>query len=269
MNNPILHLLGLSKRAGKLEIGEEPVGAAARAKQAKLILLASDAPPSTSRRAATFGQIGNVLQISLPFTKEEIGMSLGRGSIAMLALTDAGFAGAIGDKLVLIDAEKYGPAGAQLRAKADRTYARQKEKRQHEKNLQKGKGKPWAVPPKVAEEKARIKQKKRTGSDSNYNEGNGEYPKTKNKRPNFKESYQKEGNKSYSSQRSETSRNMRGSSSSKNTSKYGTSSRNDTNLTGKTSAQSRYSSNSSRPNNGKPPLGKRLVVKGTSKPPKR
>lgn len=269
MNNPILHLLGLSKRAGKLEIGEEPVGAVARAKQAKLILLASDAPPSTSRRAATFGQIGNVLQISLPFTKEEIGMSLGRGSIAMLALTDAGFAGAIGDKLVLIDPEKYGPAGAQLRAKADRTYARQKEKRQHEKNLQKGKGKPWAVPPKVAEEKVRIKQKKRTGPESN--EQNGEYPKTKNKRPNFKESYQKSGNKSYSSQRSETSRNMRDGSSfsSKNTSKYATSGRNEKNLSGKTSAQSRYSSNSSRPNNGKPQLGKRLVVKGTSKPPKR
>lgn len=266
MNNPILHLLGLSKRAGKLEIGEEPVGAAARAKQAKLILLASDAPPNTSRRAATFGQIGNVLQISLPFTKEEIGMSLGRGSIAMLALTDAGFAGAIGDKLVLIDAEKYGPAGAQLRAKADRTYARQKEKRQHEKNLQKGKGKPWAVPPKVAEEKARNKQKKRSNSDSNHQDG--EYTKIKNKRPNFKEPYQKNGNKSYSAQKSEASRDKRSSNSfsAKNTTKRGTSSRHDNSAIGKSNAESRYTS-SSRPK--KPPLGKKLVIRGTSKPPRR
>lgn len=155
MKKPILHLLGLAKRAGKLEIGEEPVGSVARAKQAKLILLASDVPPNTSRRAATFGQIGNVLQLTLPYTKEELGFVLGRSSVSMVALTDAGFAGAIGDHLIALDEKKYGAAGAQLRTKADRTLARQKEKRQHEKNLQRGKGKPWAVPPDVAKEKKR------------------------------------------------------------------------------------------------------------------
>lgn len=177
MSAPILHLLGLARRAGKLEMGEEPVGAVARAKQAKVILLASDVSPNTSRRAATFGQIGNVLQISLPYTKEEVGLVLGRNSVAMIALTDAGFAGAIGDKLVALDAEKYGPAGAQLRAKADRTLARQKEKRQHEKNLQRGKGKPWAVPPAVEKEK-QAKKKKAVQRDENE--------KTRNKSPNFK-----------------------------------------------------------------------------------
>lgn len=173
MSTPILHLIGLAKRAGKLEIGEEPVGAVARAKQAKLILLAADAAANTSRRAATFGQIGNVLQISLPYTKSELGFSLGRSEISMIALTDAGFAGAIGDKLVALDEKKYGAAGAQLRAKADRTYARQKEKRQHEKNLQRGKGKPWAVPAVVKEEKE--KKKRHEVSE-----------KTRNKSPNFK-----------------------------------------------------------------------------------
>ena len=33
-NDPILHLLGLARKAGRLEIGEEPVGAACRARQA-------------------------------------------------------------------------------------------------------------------------------------------------------------------------------------------------------------------------------------------
>ena len=32
-NDPILHLLGLAKKAGRLEAGEEPVGAACRARQ--------------------------------------------------------------------------------------------------------------------------------------------------------------------------------------------------------------------------------------------
>ncbi len=60
-NDPILHLLGLAKKAGRLEIGEEPVGALCRARHARLILLASDAAPNTRRRCAHFGEIGNVL----------------------------------------------------------------------------------------------------------------------------------------------------------------------------------------------------------------
>lgn len=170
-NNPILHLLGLAKRAGKLEIGEEPVGAVARSKHAKLILLAQDVSPNTSRRAATFGQIGNVLHLILPYTKDEIGKTLGRSSVAMLALTDAGFAGAIGDKLGEIDPVRYGAASERLREKADRTLARQREKRRHEKKLQRGKGKPWAVPPQTQinqqqeKEKRKVKQRKVTSSN--------------------------------------------------------------------------------------------------------
>ena len=38
-----LHLLGIAQKAGRLEVGEEPVGAAARARQARVILLACDA----------------------------------------------------------------------------------------------------------------------------------------------------------------------------------------------------------------------------------
>ena len=48
-NDPILHLLGLAKKAGRLEIGEEPVGALCRALHARLILLASDAAPEIQR----------------------------------------------------------------------------------------------------------------------------------------------------------------------------------------------------------------------------
>ena len=54
-HDPILHLLGLAKKAGRLEIGEEPVGAAARAHQARVLLLAADAAPNTVRRGAPCG----------------------------------------------------------------------------------------------------------------------------------------------------------------------------------------------------------------------
>lgn len=147
-HDPILHLIGLSHKAGRLEIGEEPVGAACRARHAKLILLASDAAPNTCRRAAHFGEAGSTLFLQLPFSKAELGFQLGRGSCAMLALTDPGFAAAIAEKLAARDPDRYGPAAQQLRVKADRAYQRQKEKRQHEKNLREGKRKPWAAPPK-------------------------------------------------------------------------------------------------------------------------
>ena len=141
-NDPILSLIGLANKAGKLEIGEEPVGALSRARQAKLILLAGDAAPNTCRRAAHFGEAGNVLFLQLPFSKEELGFLLGRSSCAMMALADSGLAASIVEKLSARDPERYGPAAEQLRQKADRALQRQREKRQHEKNLREGKRKP-------------------------------------------------------------------------------------------------------------------------------
>ena len=54
---------------------------------------------------------------------------------------------ALAEKLAARDEERYGPAAQQLRAKADRALMRQREKRQHEKNMRQGKHKPWAAPP--------------------------------------------------------------------------------------------------------------------------
>ena len=129
-HDPILHLLGLAKKAGRLEIGEEPVGAAARAHQARVLLLAADAAPNTVRRAAHFGEAGGALWLQMPFTKAELGEQLGRSSCAMLAVTDFGFAAALAEKLAARDEERYGPAA-----------------QQHEKNMRQGKHKPWAAPP--------------------------------------------------------------------------------------------------------------------------
>lgn len=145
--DPVLHLIGLARKAGRLEVGEEPVGALCRAKHAKLILLASDAAPNTYRRAAHFGEIGNVMFQQLPFTKQELGFLLGRTSCAILALTDPGFSASILKRLAQQDPECYGPAAASMREKADRAHQRLLEQRKHEKNLRKGKRKPWVAPP--------------------------------------------------------------------------------------------------------------------------
>jgi len=141
VNDPILQLLGLAKKAGRLEIGEEPVGAVCRARRAKLLLLAADAAPNTHRRCAHFGETGSILFLELPHSKAELGFVLGRSSVAILALTDAGFAAGVGEKLERIDPARYGPAAQQLRQSADRTLQRQREKRRHIENLQTKKSK--------------------------------------------------------------------------------------------------------------------------------
>ena len=158
-NDPILHLIGLARKAGRLEIGEEPVGAVCRARQAKLVLVAADAASNTFRRAAHFGEAGNVLWLSVPNTKEELGFILGRNSVAMLALTDIGLASSLVKKLAAMDPDKYGAAAATLDTKATKALQRQKEQRQHEKNLREGKRKPWAPPPPPKQEDAAPKPK--------------------------------------------------------------------------------------------------------------
>ena len=99
-NDPILHLLGLAKKAGRLEIGEEPVGALCRARHARLILLASDAAPNTRRRCAHFGEIGNVLWLELPDGKscrvvvpdDQLSLAIGKeGQNARLAARLTGY----------------------------------------------------------------------------------------------------------------------------------------------------------------------------------
>mgnify|MGYP003299094229 FL=1 len=143
----VLHLLGIARKAGRVEVGEEPVGASARARQARLILVASDAADNSARRAAHFAQAGKAPWFRVPYTKGELGGTVGRASCAMLALTDVGLAAALLARLAAGAPDTYGAAAAELSEKADKALQRQKEQRRHEKKLQKGGRKPWAAPP--------------------------------------------------------------------------------------------------------------------------
>ena len=135
----ILSMIGLAKKAGLVEIGEEPVGSAARAKHARVILVAGDAAASSVRRAYSFAQAGNCLCLTIDAVKDQLGSALGRTSVAMVAVTDIGFAESIVKKLAALDEARYGAAAEQLRVKAKRAAERKAEQLQHEKNLQQGK----------------------------------------------------------------------------------------------------------------------------------
>lgn len=92
-------LLGIAKKAGRLEIGEKSVEAAARGKKARVIFTASDAAENTQRRAQNLAHGTNTMYIALPYTKVEIGRELGKDEVALLSVSDAGIAAALVKKL--------------------------------------------------------------------------------------------------------------------------------------------------------------------------
>lgn len=147
MTEHILSMLGLALKAGRVEVGEEPVGAAARAKKARVIFVAQDAAPSSVRRAQSFARTGSTLCVTLPADKDALGRSLGRSSVAMCAVTDIGFAQSLVQKLAALDSETYQDAADTLAVKARRARERKEEQLRHEKNLRQGKKRVHAEKP--------------------------------------------------------------------------------------------------------------------------
>ena len=137
--NKAMNYLGLARRGGLAELGEEPVGAIARAGKAYVILVASDASDHTWRRAKSFAAGTEQQCIRLPFTKNDMGLATGRQELAIAALTDPAMA------LALVQAlpspEKYAEAITVLTRKIERMNQRKKEAAAHKKNVQKGKKK--------------------------------------------------------------------------------------------------------------------------------
>ncbi len=138
MNNA-LNLLGISRKGGHIAVGEEPVGAAARAGKARLILVAQDAADHTFRRARSFSTAGKCPFIKVPFTKEEMGCVLGRGVCALAALTDVRLAQTF--VRALGQPEKYEQIQADLDVRAARVEQRRKEEQAHQRNIRRGKHK--------------------------------------------------------------------------------------------------------------------------------
>lgn len=137
-NEQILSLIGLCLRGRNLEVGEEPVEAVARARDARVILLASDAADNTARRVQRFAEMGQCVWMRVPFTKQELGRATGRSAAAVAAITDIGLAVAVTRRLAELDPVKYDEELAKLELKAKRAAERKSEAAQHEKNLRRG-----------------------------------------------------------------------------------------------------------------------------------
>ena len=111
-----LNYMSLARKAGLIELGEEPVGGATRALKARLVVVASDSGDHTWRRAKSFVAGTDQVSVRLPYTKDEMGQATGRTSLAIAAFTDAAMA------VAFLKALPQPPADAveMLQAKADK-----------------------------------------------------------------------------------------------------------------------------------------------------
>ena len=134
-----LNYLALAKKGRLVELGEEPVGAITRAVKGRLVVVASDASDHTWRRAKSFVAGTSQQCIRVPFSKEELGLAVGRTSLAIAAFTDAPLALAF--VKALPDQEKVQAVAAELEELSSRLKKRQSEAKAHQRNVRMGKKK--------------------------------------------------------------------------------------------------------------------------------
>lgn len=137
MEAKALNYLSLARKAGLAELGEEPVGDASRAGKAYVIAVAGDASEHTWRRAKAYVAGTEQQCVRLPFSKEELGRSVGRESLAIAAVTDAPLALALVQSLP--EPGKYQSAIDVLTQKSQKLKKRQQEAKAHLRNVRRGK----------------------------------------------------------------------------------------------------------------------------------
>ena len=90
MTEHLLSTLGLALRAGAVAVGEEPVGAAARAKKARVIFTARDAAASSVRRAYSVSASGTPASFPAGFVSRHTPM-MAAATTSRMTAQRAGF----------------------------------------------------------------------------------------------------------------------------------------------------------------------------------
>lgn len=134
--NKALNLLSLARKGRRIEVGEEPVGSAARSGHARLIVVAADTSEHTLRRVQHWVSGSKQPYLSVPWDKDTLGAALGRSSCAVAAITDVALALAF--VRALGNEEEHAELLADLEARTERVKKRQKEAKAHRYNVRHG-----------------------------------------------------------------------------------------------------------------------------------
>lgn len=92
--NKLFSLLGLAQKAGKIASGDAKVQKTVKAGQAKLLIVASDASELTQKSYRDMASFYHV-QLIAKFTKDQLGLAVGKGKRAALVVMDDGFSKAM------------------------------------------------------------------------------------------------------------------------------------------------------------------------------
>ena len=120
-------LLGLARRAGKLQTGEETVSSMLAEKHARLTVLASDAGEAVARKVRGLAAGSRQRVLTIPYDKLTLGAALGRPVVSVAAFADVSLA------LAFVKALPEGTADPALTEDLERRVARVKEKRKKKK----------------------------------------------------------------------------------------------------------------------------------------
>ena len=190
--DPVLRMLGLARRAGKLAYGDELVREACFDHKTRCVFIAGDAGANAAKKAAFYADKANVPCVTLPHGKLELGSAIGKAGCAMCAVADIGMAAAAVNKLAEQD-PAYAEVAQQLSEKNEKIQSRRGVKK-HKDKAEKTEEAPVKTE-KSAEEKPKRTYRKPAGEKRPFRK-DGEYrPYRKNdgeKRP-----FRKEGDRPY------------------------------------------------------------------------
>ncbi len=139
MEDKILGLLGLMRRANALAIGTDNAVDAVHAGKAKLLLLTADVAENAGRKAENACAGRRTLLLQVRYTRAELSAALGVGDCGMAAVTDIGFANALMKALEAEAPQKYAEAAAEIGRRHEKTARRKREKTERADSKRNGK----------------------------------------------------------------------------------------------------------------------------------
>lgn len=172
--DPVLRMLGLARRAGKLAYGDELVREACFDHKTRCVFIAGDAGANAAKKAAFYADKANVPCVTLPHGKLELGSAIGKAGCAMCAVADIGMAAAAVNKLAEQD-PAYAEVAQQLSEKNAKIQSRRGVKK-HKDKAEKTEEAPVKTE-KPAEEKPKRTYRKPSGEKRPYRKDD------ENKRP--------------------------------------------------------------------------------------
>ena len=158
--DPVLRMLGLARRAGKLAYGDELVREACFDHKTRCVFIAGDAGANAAKKAAFYADKANVPCVTLPHGKLELGSAIGKAGCAMCAVADIGMAAAAVNKLAEQD-PAYAEVAQQLSEKNVKIQSRRGVKK-HKDKAEKTEEAPVKAE-KTAEEKPKRTYRKPSG----------------------------------------------------------------------------------------------------------